>query len=97
AAEQLAALLWYEEQVSPPVRAGGPRVPRPDRASPGVDHPDVSGLGVSSGVYEGPARVVRDETDFGRIRPGDIVVCTITSPVWAMVLSSVGALVCDRG
>ena len=97
AAEQLAALLWYEDQITPPVEAGGPPIPRPDRASPGVDHPDVSGLGASPGVYEGPARVVRDEADFARIRPGEVVVCPIASPVWSMVLPSIGALVCDRG
>jgi pyruvate,water dikinase len=38
-----------------------------------------------------------DESDFGRLRPGDVLVCPITSPVWSVLFPSVGALVTDTG
>jgi rifampicin phosphotransferase len=84
-ATMLSAFRWYNEQVTAPV-------------SPAVliDHPLV-GIGVSPGVYEGMARIIRDEDDFERIEPGDVMVCPSTSPVWAMVFPAIGALVCDEG
>jgi pyruvate,water dikinase len=51
----------------------------------------------SSGRYTGPVRVVFDENDFPRIRPGDVVVTPVTSPVWSIVFPSMGALVTDAG
>jgi pyruvate,water dikinase len=41
--------------------------------------------------------VVRDESQFERIRPGDVLVCPITSPVWSVLFPSIGALVTDTG
>ena len=42
-------------------------------------------------------RVVHGEDEFSRIRPGDVLVCSITSPVWSVVFPSIGALVTDTG
>ena len=85
AVDNLAALLWYAEQVDPPSVAGR-------RAGA-----ELTGLGVSRGTYEGVARIVRDEDDFERLTAGDVMVCPTTSPVWSMVFPGVGALVCDGG
>jgi pyruvate,water dikinase len=85
AAENLAALLWYAEQVDPP--------PVADRRAGA----ELVGLGVCRGTYEGVARIVRDEDDFERLTRGDVMVCPTTSPVWSMVFPVVGALVCDGG
>jgi pyruvate,water dikinase len=85
AAEHLAALIWYAEQVAAPLASA--------RVTNGV----LAGIGVSPGVYEGTARVVRDEDDFELVQPGDVMVCPITSPVWSVVFPSLGALVCDGG
>jgi pyruvate,water dikinase len=38
-----------------------------------------------------------DEFDFGKLRPGDVLVCPVTSPVWSVLFPSVGALVTDTG
>lgn len=57
----------------------------------------VAGLPASAGRYTGPARIVHDEKDFAKIRPGDVVVCPATSPVWSVVFPSMGALVTDSG
>jgi phosphohistidine swiveling domain-containing protein len=57
----------------------------------------IKGLPVSPGVYEGVARLIHDEADFGRIRKGDVLVTRATSPYFNVVLPLLGAIVTDRG
>jgi pyruvate,water dikinase len=57
----------------------------------------TSGIAASSGSYTGPARVVLNETEFHKIRPGDVLVCPATTPVWSVVFPQLGALVTDSG
>jgi rifampicin phosphotransferase len=57
----------------------------------------LSGIPVSAGSYTGPARIIRSESEFDRLRPGDVLVCPVTSPVWSVLFPSIGALVTDIG
>ena len=57
----------------------------------------LTGLPVSPGTYEGPARLVKDSSDFGRIRQGDVLVTRATSATFNVVLPLLGAIVTDRG
>jgi pyruvate,water dikinase len=57
----------------------------------------VRGLAVNTGVYEGPARLVVDGTDFEHVRQGDVLVTRMTSPYFTVVLPLLGAIVTDRG
>lgn len=57
----------------------------------------LTGIGVSAGTYTGPVHVIMGEEEFDNIRAGDVLVCTITSPVWSVLFTSIGALVTDRG
>jgi len=57
----------------------------------------LKGLAVNTGTYEGPARLVNNPVDFGRIQPGDVLVTRMTSPYFNVVLPLLGALVTDRG
>jgi rifampicin phosphotransferase len=57
----------------------------------------LHGLPVNDGVYEGPARIVDNADDFGRIKQGDVLVTRMTSPYFNVVLPLLGALVTDRG
>jgi pyruvate,water dikinase len=57
----------------------------------------LRGIPASPGTYTGPARVVLSEADFGKIQPGDVLVCPATSPVWSVVFPQLGALVTDSG
>jgi phosphohistidine swiveling domain-containing protein len=57
----------------------------------------VVGTAASAGRYTGPVRVVMGEHEFGKIQPGDVVVCPATSPTWSVVVPSIGALVADSG
>ncbi len=56
----------------------------------------LAGLGVSSGIVEGRARIVRafTETTF---EPGDILVTTATDPSWTPVFLSITGLVTEVG
>jgi rifampicin phosphotransferase len=58
---------------------------------------EIRGAPASAGRYTGPARVVMSEAEFGKLQPGDVLVCPITSPVWSVLFPSVGALVTDTG
>ena len=40
---------------------------------------------------------VLSEDDFDKVRPGDILVSPVTSPVWSVLFGSIGALVTDSG
>ena len=57
----------------------------------------VRGLGVSPGVYEGTARVIRSTEEFGRIEQGDVLVTNSTTTAFNIVLPMLGAIVTDRG
>ena len=84
----MTALLWYIDRVfeaAPSSRAQQPGA----RA--------VDGIAASPGRYTGPVRVVMDESEFAKLRPGDVLVCPVTSPVWSVLFPSVGALVTDTG
>jgi pyruvate,water dikinase len=57
----------------------------------------LTGLAVNNVVYEGPARLVENADDFGRIQKGDVLVTRMTSPYFNVVLPLLGAIVTDRG
>ena len=57
----------------------------------------LRGLAVNTGVYEGPARLVADGTDFDRVQRGDVLVTRMTTPYFTVVLPLLGAIVTDRG
>jgi pyruvate,water dikinase len=58
---------------------------------------ELNGAAASPGQIEGPARVVRGLGDLDTVRPGEILVCTITSPAWAPIFSKIAATVTDIG
>ncbi len=57
----------------------------------------VTGLPVNVGVYEGTARLINNEAEFGRIQQGDVLLTRATSPYFNVVLPMLGAIVTDRG
>ncbi|MGW0520082.1 PEP/pyruvate-binding domain-containing protein [Crossiella sp. NPDC003009] len=57
----------------------------------------LRGLAASGGQYTGTARVILDETEFHKLRPGDVLVCPETNAQWSVLFGSVGALVTDTG
>ncbi|MCA1737187.1 MAG: hypothetical protein LC739_14135 [Actinobacteria bacterium] len=57
----------------------------------------IEGIAASPGRYEGRVRRVMGEEEFDKIRGGDVLVCPVTSPVWSVLFSRIGALVTDTG
>ena len=58
---------------------------------------ELHGMPASPGRYTGPARVIMTESDFGKLQAGDVLVCRITSPSWAVIFPSIGAIITDVG
>ncbi|MDP9266233.1 MAG: PEP-utilizing enzyme [Chloroflexota bacterium] len=55
----------------------------------------LRGTAASAGRATGPARVVRDTSEFARVRPGDVLVCPATTPAWTLLFARVAAIVTD--
>jgi rifampicin phosphotransferase len=79
-----AAMLWNLELRTTPERPDG-------------DGSVLVGLAGSPGRHTGTVRVIRDESQFGRLGPGEVLVCPITSPAWSVLFTQAGALVTDGG
>jgi pyruvate, water dikinase len=58
---------------------------------------EVRGFAASSGVVEGPARIVKSVDEIGKLQQGDILVCQITNPTWAPIFQKIAAAVSDIG
>ncbi|MBO0872890.1 MAG: hypothetical protein J2P19_05810, partial [Pseudonocardia sp.] len=86
------AFLWTIEQIFGPRAAG---------AGHGDAHNAPStvlvGVPASAGTYTGPVRIVHSESEFHRVRAGDVLVCPATAPAWSVIFPSIGALVTDFG
>lgn len=57
----------------------------------------LAGTPASAGSYTGTARVVLTEDEFHKVRPGDVLVCPITTPAWSVLFGRIGGLVTDTG
>ena len=57
----------------------------------------VLGLPASTGVVEGPARVVLSPEEFDAVTNDEIVVCRMTSPAWVVLFTKIAGLVTDAG
>ena len=55
------------------------------------------GIGTSGGVVEGTARVVKELTDIGRVKHGEILVTNSTDPGWTPVFLVINAIVLETG
>jgi pyruvate,water dikinase len=80
------ATAWLIDRVLAPTAAGHRQA-----------GPIIEGIPAAPGRYTGPARVVLGENEFDKLRPGDVLVCPVTSPAWSPVFPTVAALVTDTG
>lgn len=99
--------LWERQRkLVPPLRLGAmpPMIrafvesaERTVRGAGAIADGDIVGIPASAGRAFGPARVVRSAAEFGRIRPGDVLVAPMTAPAWTAVFDRVAAIVTDTG
>jgi rifampicin phosphotransferase len=66
-------------------------------AETGASPAELPGVPGSPGRHTGPVRPIRDEAEFAKLRPGDVLVCPITSPAWSVLFVQAGAVVTDGG
>ncbi|OFE15553.1 hypothetical protein BA895_22485 [Humibacillus sp. DSM 29435] len=73
----------------------------PATLNPGVRRPDpdalVSGTPGGGGQATGPVRVIREPHEFGRLAPGEVLVCPYTNPAWTPLFQRAAAVVADTG
>lgn len=55
------------------------------------------GIGISKGVVTGPARIVKELKDIGRVQQGDIMIVFATDPGWTPVFLVISGLVIETG
>jgi phosphohistidine swiveling domain-containing protein len=64
----------------------------------GSDEGDlIHGVGASPGKVTAPARVLHGPQDFDEMRPGDVLVASITTPAWTPLFAMASAIVTDIG
>jgi len=74
------------------IKFAGRPVPRPEAGAR-----TLRGAGASAGVARGRARIARSPQELSRLRPGDILVCSSTTPAWTPAFGVIAGLVTDSG
>jgi pyruvate,water dikinase len=57
----------------------------------------VEGRAIGSRIGAGTARLIRDVSEMGRVRNGDVLVADMTDPDWEPVMKRASAIVTNRG
>jgi pyruvate,water dikinase len=57
----------------------------------------IKGIGASPGKVTGPACVMRGPEEFHRMKPGEILVASITTPAWTPLFAMASGIVTDVG
>jgi pyruvate,water dikinase len=104
-AERRETWQW-EHVVTPPVALplkGGARVLgldfsrwMPARSEQAAGN-TIQGIGASPGRVTGPACVIHGPEEFEQMKPGDILVASITTPAWTPLFALASAIVTDVG
>lgn len=68
-----------------------------DRGESTSDADAITGVPGSPGQVVGTARIIRTPADFGRLQPGDILVCPFTDPTWTPLFDVASAVVANIG
>ncbi len=58
---------------------------------------DMNGIGCSSGLVEGPVRVIEDESMFVHLQKGEILVAKSTNPGWTPLFVSAAGVITEIG
>ncbi|CAM3325716.1 PEP/pyruvate-binding domain-containing protein [Occultella aeris] len=85
-------VLWTLQ--SRPITAPVPPLPT---ALPITRGATLTGTPGAHGTATGIARVLRGPSDFGRVQPGDIVICPYTDPAWTALLRIAAGVVTETG
>ncbi len=72
------------------------------KPTPGIDEDSESagiltGMPISSGIVEGPVRVLRAPADVEQVQAGDILVASVIDPGWAPLFGLAAGLIVEMG
>lgn len=94
--------LAYWQTVTPPPYVGAPPpegevaaealLPSPDKRTS-----ELRGMAASAGSARGTARVLSSLSEAERLRPGDVLVVSVTSPAWTPLFAIASAIVTEVG
>ena len=74
-----------------------PRLLAAGRQSGAGDDVLLHGTSGSPGIARGPAKIVHDVSEFGKLRAGDVLVAPVTNPAWTPLFQRAIAVVVDTG
>jgi pyruvate,water dikinase len=57
----------------------------------------LNGTSGSPGIARGPAKIVHDVSEFGKLRAGDVLIAPVTNPAWTPLFQRAIAVVVDTG
>jgi pyruvate,water dikinase len=57
----------------------------------------LSGMPISAGSVSGPVRVIRSMADWGKVKPGEILVVSVIDPGLAPLFGLAGGLIAEMG
>jgi phosphoenolpyruvate synthase/pyruvate phosphate dikinase len=57
----------------------------------------LKGTSGSPGIARGPAKIVHDVSEFGKLQAGDVLVAPVTNPAWTPLFQRAAAVVVDTG
>jgi pyruvate,water dikinase len=57
----------------------------------------LNGTSGSPGIAKGPAKIILDVSEFGKLRAGDVLVAPVTNPAWTPLFQRAVAVVVDTG
>ena len=84
--------------VSPPViGTAGDFAAMADAAAAATTTSELRGAPASRGHVTGPARILHNPADIDRLRPGDVLVCVMTTPAWTPLFSIVAGIITETG
>ena len=81
-------------QVVPPSTIGTPGIAP---AAVEIARHELRGAPASRGQVTGPARLIRNPEEGALLRPGDILVCVMTTPSWTPLFSIAAGIITETG
>ena len=66
-------------------------------ASAAAGPAELRGAPASRGLVKASARILRSPGDIGRLQPGDVMVCVMTTPAWTPLFGVAGGIITETG
>jgi phosphohistidine swiveling domain-containing protein len=88
---------FLNKEVTPPMYIQNGLPIDLDQPADNEDDGTLRGVGYSSGIVSGIARVIKTQQELGRVAPGEILVCNSTDPGWTAAFNVISGIVTETG